>query len=1098
MLETVEAPLDVVQSNANAEGSCCSSTQLKSIVPYDDDSTSSSSRADTEKELDVCASDQKVVETPQLNESASLQTDNDTRDTKLTDDRAEDVTEGSVKDLEEKQLNEAVESNVEITMPSEEAVEAKPPLDDIATTAVTETELSSEENIPDASLDSSPDVEDGVEQQETLIVDLSSVITCVAENVEEKASPVEFATVDPGNFAEKDEQKPPTIEFPAAVSRETEKDEQETPTVVELPTVAAHENDQETRAADISQSIGNNEHSETQIESEANLTDSKPEAEMDDNDRILAHQEENEELMHRQKESMKLDDPIVTEDLNESMEIEENTRLNTRLKTSPDRDLVEPPVAQETRIADEAEVVEDKEVLSDSEDDVSHDDNERTDEKQQESVAEPLVESEKTLAVEAKDGEINCDENVDRTECLLDENLLSESPVEHENIAETPTHDDRDDRDADIEKEENVLEEGETEKVVEQKPEEESCKTESINEDIADEPSRDDDKGDQLLEQEQSSPEDRETPSENTSIDDSKINSSSQMVSDEKVNDQLSPESPPPEVSSEAKSFEVNEVVLVEKPINLAERVEIVPEEEKIFIQSEIQVSKAIEDFKAPHETEPTENVEVQAMIQEQSIIVKEITSEADEKLEVDLLNRNEANVSNREVNCVEPSTAQEDIDAEDESEDMETVSNSKQSLEEPPAVIEQHETAPKPVVEEAENISSPDDFNDYQDDVSVHDSDVSENEEQLKINHEDEHIELDEPSKETMVDSVCATEDSETMEKVVETREPENLILEVPTPIATPLEDAVRENSSSIDEEPAIVEDSSAVMINSLSEPENIIAVKEDETLPTNQTESFIKSSIEVVDEENKVAEGLQQFAKPSTTRKRKISDRRSISESDSEGNNAIDSVSRENTSEDEEVVLKKKPRMRGKTTTPRKIQPARSAAAKKAVEVVKEKVEETLQSPAPEADETESKQTLQNLQFDYDGTEDIVANVAAIRTLICKEPKKETASDESEEEGSDKRPGIKRSCKTKRGRLSKRNEADSSSDEDSAKQSIKTDSKRSKTFDESKEQSSPKKKRETGAKGLSVERFDVLSPLIKFSIRFRHAEIHRHIVSH
>lgn len=223
--------------------------------------------------------------------------------------------------------------------------------------------------------------------------------------------------------------------------------------------------------------------------------------------------------------------------------------------------------------------------------------------------------------------------------------------------------------------------------------------------------------------------------------------------------------------------------------------------------------------------------------------------------------------------------------------------------------------------------------------------------------------------------------------------------------------------------------------------------------------------------------------LTKPVGTRKRKISERKSASESDSDGHNVIEAASHDNSSDDEEAVLKKKPRMRGKTTVIRKMLPRRAAAAaaKKVVEEVEKKPEVKAKEPPkvalkkamkaqeidakvdePEKKSEEAEQTLQNFKFDYDGSEDVAANVAAIRTMICKDPQ---PKNESESEDDDRRAGNKRTRKT-RGRCSKRIDADSSSDDDSTKQSNKIDSKRTKTQDEAKESPS-KKKRETGTKG-------------------------------
>jgi hypothetical protein len=229
-------------------------------------------------------------------------------------------------------------------------------------------------------------------------------------------------------------------------------------------------------------------------------------------------------------------------------------------------------------------------------------------------------------------------------------------------------------------------------------------------------------------------------------------------------------------------------------------------------------------------------------------------------------------------------------------------------------------------------------------------------------------------------------------------------------------------------------------------------------------------REKLEKVEIEN-TTEISEKFNKPSVTRKRKISERKSLSESDSEGNNITDSVSHDNSSEDEEAVQKKKPRMRGKTTSPRKVLPRRAVTKKAAEEEkkvepkVEPKVTENLRQ-TPEKKDKDSKETLQSLKFDYDGSEDVAANVAAIKTMICKDAglKKETTSEMSEDEEADRKLSNRRGRKTKRGRSGRANDAGSSSDEDPLKQASKTDLKRSKTSEDTKTTSPNKKKRETG----------------------------------
>lgn len=100
----------------------------------------------------------------------------------------------------------------------------------------------------------------------------------------------------------------------------------------------------------------------------------------------------------------------------------------------------------------------------------------------------------------------------------------------------------------------------------------------------------------------------------------------------------------------------------------------------------------------------------------------------------------------------------------------------------------------------------------------------------------------------------------------------------------------------------------------------------------------------------------------------------------------------------------------------------------------------------------------TKQDLKFDYDANEDIVAKVAAIKSMMTKEVK-------SEDDEEDNEVSKKRGRKSKRGRYARKsNQNDgSSSDEDapSSAKGAKKEGAGSKT-------TTPKKKRETGPKGL------------------------------
>ena len=100
----------------------------------------------------------------------------------------------------------------------------------------------------------------------------------------------------------------------------------------------------------------------------------------------------------------------------------------------------------------------------------------------------------------------------------------------------------------------------------------------------------------------------------------------------------------------------------------------------------------------------------------------------------------------------------------------------------------------------------------------------------------------------------------------------------------------------------------------------------------------------------------------------------------------------------------------------------------------------------------------TKQDLKFDYDANEDVVANVAAIKSMMNKDVK--TEDDEEENDVS-----KKRGRKSKRGRYARKsNQNDGSSSDEGAPSSAKEAKKEglpSKT-------TTPKKKRETGPKGL------------------------------
>ncbi|KAL7043781.1 hypothetical protein ACKWTF_001660 [Chironomus riparius] len=211
--------------------------------------------------------------------------------------------------------------------------------------------------------------------------------------------------------------------------------------------------------------------------------------------------------------------------------------------------------------------------------------------------------------------------------------------------------------------------------------------------------------------------------------------------------------------------------------------------------------------------------------------------------------------------------------------------------------------------------------------------------------------------------------------------------------------------------------------------------------------------------------------FQKPVSTRKRKISERKSISESDSDAGThfVTDSISNEKSS-DEESVATKKPRIRNKITATRNTRATRQSAR------VSEEAKSSPELKAKEQIKPEiEEKTLQNLKFDYDENEDIASKMAAIKTLICKEtPKKADdeslidSNESSADESLNQKP-IRKGRKSKRGRTGKKNDAQESSSDDSKSAKL-PDSKRSKTSEseETTAEKQSRKKRDSAGKGL------------------------------
>lgn len=1004
-----------MQSNDKIEDSNKSLTLIsKSIVPYDDDSTSSS-QADAEKEpcsTEVSASDQKELETPQLNESASLQSNIlDTLDAKPTSNISGNGTAYS----KEEPLSGAVESNIGISETSEDVVTSESFLYNVDANSE-ETKVTIKAEITDTSVDKTA-------SEDAVVPIVANKTDTSVDVVKKEASTFEYAFDMTQKVIEQENQPANSLSVVAEkVDEITQVDN--SPEAIEK---AEKEN------LELPAEETNNDPDRILIETDSNLNDLKLDIE-DHPEQLLNNQEMRPaEQITSEIEDVKLEEPIISENLNEMEELKEIV--------SPDVYSESNLIAHETPI-DDPDINENIEVQIDCEDVEKNDPNLQAYPVEDEAFKE----SERSLQIEVVKGEeMIFVENKNATE-----NIASESPVEHHEIFDTPTLDDREFK---IASKQNVAEKVHGNLIVEEP--EDSSKTESKNE-LA---SRDDDDDQSIGKQPLSLT--TKSPIKSFSFDVNKANSLSQVPNERNI-EKISPESPPLEVAIEVKSIDESNQESNDYPNRLVDSVA----EQK---SSELHIVNENQKLLS-YKKETADKVEESTMFEERSIFVNKASLAAVNEIDTTVNKiQPESLESPATQEEIESPATQEEIESpakQDEIESIEvekeisipsfviSVQESRPTFEELQAHNEQIEVSVKSTIQETENISSPEDFNDYQDDnESFRDSNDSDNE--LNVNHKSDPDVLPVESKSEFVYELKQTAESK---ENTNAREPETLIREV----LVTAEDDVREKCPNIDKVSDTVDDLLPIKVNNLPD------LEENQTLNQAKT-GFDTSSEEITVDANKLDERSQEFTKPTVTRKRKKSERKSISESDSEGNNVTEPVSHDNTSEDEEVQ-KKKPRIRGKTTTPRKIQPSRRTAdAKKVAEVVAEKIEGKLveePTETPKADGIETKQTLQNLQFDYDGTDDIIANVAAIRTMICKEPKKESAS-ESEDEGSDKRIGNKRSRKTKRGRFGKRNEVDSSSDEASVGQSSKIDSKRSKTFDETKDQTStPKKKRE--AKGL------------------------------
>jgi remodeling and spacing factor 1 len=257
----------------------------------------------------------------------------------------------------------------------------------------------------------------------------------------------------------------------------------------------------------------------------------------------------------------------------------------------------------------------------------------------------------------------------------------------------------------------------------------------------------------------------------------------------------------------------------------------------------------------------------------------------------------------------------------------------------------------------------------------------------------------------------------------------------------------------------------------------------KEQETTPV--LKEIVAAPVLVEKPKIEVKLTTDNFATPPTTRKRKLSERKSISESDSDA--VTDSVSHDNLSnedeEEEEVVVTKKPRIRAKVIATRNTRATRQSArvsdeSKKPLvsNAPTNEVESTSKDTTLNNTEEAEEKTLQNIKFDYDENEDVAANIAAIKTLIRKDPVKETeeSNKSSDDETNKKKTMAKKSRKAKRGRAAIKRAEDqgSSSDDEIKSPKITPDSKRTKTTDANEEEEGEKvgskKKRESGGRGL------------------------------
>lgn len=1098
--------------------------KLISIVPYDEDSTSSSSQVDAETDKDVTAIDENVPEPPQLVTSASLPSKSDEAvDVKVTDNinqkqenimEREDFSEATtpIDEVEEKSAVEApevipkkledVESGSDKILISVEASKetekeekgietCAAPSDDLKVEEASIVEAvdenwSDDEKVSEAHVEpEKPQEPSALKEPETEEIekDDDQQITAPAGDQKVKKEDQKVETESEKFDAEvvvADENSSHEID---KISNEDVSVEPEQPTVQQTsqPVVEAEEEKVETEVVNISNDV-----QEEEIPDVASKVPIEPEGASVEKEKIV-EPEKFEISKVSEIEAIPLpfemaspespvepeivaktsENEIVSEKLEEEVAQEEPSDDKITTKASL-VDIETGEISENQTEAIDIEEAEDKSSMSDDVGELAE--QHVTQLVTQEREQKPIENASDDVKVEDNDSEINeassshLSVNVDASINKVEEEISDEKLS---TIISTPAEDCEEERSeadekVDADKERNKAFEPVSSQKISDRDESERQSISAADKEAS---------SDELSSKKESYDEIRskETPFEETSIKKASSEIVETSIKDQKVVVQL-PEvldeklseselSEDEEISENEKLEDIKESPLVETP-KQAEVVEELPEP----IQ---ELPKASEPSKAYQEL-PEVIQELPKVIQKlpeishkllERVETEDVSDEEEPEAEPEAIEEVEAKQPEPENLTPKVSIADDKVTAVAETRDQ--IPNAVAEIEEDRSIAVNSTLKPledftESKAEEEDVFSDEDNFDDFADDRGSDQDDDDGPEPPLDEKKED----FDEPPSENNIVEASPVVEEKVHQPIVDF-----------VKVSMLAENRVEESLLAVQhvgESLTAAEDLSQVKSNSVKEPE--VEVNSSGMIPeelNDVAEVAEKPSVEVAEVP----------PKPIGTRKRKISERKSISESDSEGNNATDTVSRDNSSEDEEVVLKKKPRMRGKTTSPRKVLASRKAAASKRADVEPKEGEVTVEAPVEpppgislDVAEPESTPTLQTLKFDFDGTEDIAANVAAIKTMICKDavPKKESDSERSDDEA-DKRVS-KRGKRVKRGRFSKQAEAESSTDEDSAKQPSKNDSKRSKASDDLKNQTtSPnKKKRESGQKGL------------------------------